>query len=69
MTAQDYGIDDSDLKSCPFCGHKAELRSVGISAWTVRCTNKACYAELAAYRDPLTAILKWNMRIYSEVNL
>lgn len=69
MTAQDYGIDDSNLKPCPFCGRKAELRSVGVSAWTVRCTDRACYAELAADRDPLTAILKWNMRIYAEVNL
>jgi hypothetical protein len=66
---RDFEIDTNGLKPCPFCGHIAELRPVGVSEWTVRCTNRACYAEIAACLDPQTAIIKWNMRVYFEVDL
>lgn len=66
---RDFEIDFNSLKPCPFCGHKADLRPVGVSGWTVRCTNRACYAEIASDLDPQTSIIKWNMRVYSEVDL
>lgn len=62
MKAIDMGIDDSDLKLCPFCGYKANLYHIGTSYWMVQCSNKACKAEQVIYNSIDKAIDMWNMR-------
>lgn len=55
-------IEEEFLESCPFCGCKAKFISVGISGYSVRCTNRACEAEQAVYPDIHLAIARWNTR-------
>ena len=62
MKAIDMGIDDSDLKSCPFCGYKANLYYMGSNRWVVRCSNNVCKAEQVVYSSINTAISMWNIR-------
>lgn len=66
MVTNELDIDNKLIKSCPFCGYSAEFKRVGVSGWTIRCSNKGCYAELAAYANPETALINWNRRAYSE---
>ena len=49
------------LKSCPFCGGKAEYIVCGLDAFYICC--KQCRASSKIYNKKLEAITAWNMRI------
>ena len=63
-----------ELKSCPFCGSKAEIRTMSYSGGKVY--GVFCIADLEAdyqhghfidnYRTPKEAIAAWNRRVTGE---
>ena len=56
-------MKDIELKSCPFCGGKAELLIVPgkMSKWVVRCTK--CYTNNGTFVSDHEAREVWNRRI------
>lgn len=55
-----------ELKPCPFCGEKAEVR-LSLGRDIVSCTN--CHAEMAgSYINIDSLIEEWNTREYPAVN-
>ena len=64
----------ASLKSCPFCGSKAEVREVLFPevptkypsfGWDIHCTKKKCFMESGGgfyYDTPELAIEAWNNR-------
>lgn len=61
-----------ELKPCPFCGSKAELKrwwtGLGISRYTnrVQCTNKKCRCNSGDWKIKPKAIAAWNRRYVSD---
>ncbi len=56
-----------ELKPCPFCGGKAELRRYGDSAYYyIECTQ--CEVGAYFYNTDNDAIAAWNMRTEAENN-
>lgn len=64
-----------DLKNCPFCGGKAEIRYTGDGAGPYGYTSnilmknkpgyvmcKKCYCRTEVYTDVAYAMKKWNRR-------
>ena len=49
------------LKSCPFCGGKAELVTCGLYAFYIRC--KQCRMGSGVYEKKREAVIAWNMRV------
>lgn len=50
----------ADLKECPFCGEKAEVR-ISLGRDIVSCTN--CHAEMAGSYINIDALIEeWNTR-------
>ena len=59
-----------ELKPCPFCGGKAELKTVNqcfAEAYYVRCKDKTCRGRAAkAVRSIHAAVKSWNRRSSDE---
>ena len=50
-----------ELKPCPFCGSRAELRGHAAPEYWVGCTNNMC--EATGYAGNLAAAIeRWNLR-------
>lgn len=54
----------SELKPCPFCGHKAILEDLDCNPrFFVKCSNRYCGVEQAPlYMSKASAIKAWNRR-------
>ena len=50
----------TDLKSCPFCGGKAEVRAFTLTMQFVQCME--CRARTAAFETSEEAQQSWNKR-------
>lgn len=60
--------NEIELKPCPFCGRKAELREHKYdhspTQYTPRCTDKSCPGRLTRkYIATAYAIKAWNRRV------
>jgi Lar family restriction alleviation protein len=59
------GMNDIELKPCPFCGSKAKIITVGIHGYNeqfvIHCMN--CYAETTQYAALSFVIEAWNKRV------
>lgn len=60
-------MNDNDLKPCPFCGKKAEIKNVyhsgAINLYKVICPTPRCYGSGGnAFVDQESAIKAWNRR-------
>lgn len=54
-----------ELKSCPFCGGEASLRSFPrISKYKVRCDNRKCGGGTKRQDSEEAAVERWNKRAY-----
>jgi hypothetical protein len=52
-----------NLKSCPFCGSKAEFYGECDMVWA-RCSNYDCKAErICKFDEPEEAVEDWNQRV------
>lgn len=60
----DSTMKEMEIKECPFCGGKAEMKYMGDRRWHIQCTN--CPARLGSTwgRDetPDYLIAAWNQR-------
>lgn len=66
-------VKTHDLKPCPFCGGKAELKAYligGIKAWAVHCKKAkqdlSCCAQMTSIKSEEDAINAWNRRVNDE---
>lgn len=56
-----------ELKTCPFCGGKAEMLNYSENEWLVRCTD--CDGMVERWRETEEeAIEQWNRRTKNETN-
>ena len=59
-----------EIKKCPFCGSKADVklygyRSIGVCSYCVQCVR--CYAQSDTYEHRDDAVIAWNRRFSSHV--
>lgn len=59
----DYENVVVELDECPFCGADPEVRRVGGSSYSIRCSNRPCMAEQAVYSTLNEAAMRWNTRV------
>ena len=57
-------MEDEKLKTCPFCGGEAELKTAN-DGWRVRCTKCTCNIVVFS-KYSKNVIEKWNTRTESE---
>ena len=50
----------SELKDCPFCGSKCEIRQQG-SGWKAKCTS-CCVSQDGTFTQRQHAVQEWNNR-------
>ena len=56
-----------ELKACPFCGGKAEMRKTSSWDFYVKCTNPGCGARTKNCHDNEPgAAMCWNERVGEE---
>lgn len=52
-----------ELDTCPFCGFEPKINRIGLSGYTICCTNRSCKAEQCVYSTLAEAARKWNGRV------
>lgn len=59
-----------ELKSCPFCGAKAEFSDLsyltGKPSWCISCTSSKCFAPHTDTCSKKEAVERWNNRPIEE---
>lgn len=53
----------NELKPCPFCGRKPELRHDDDGFSYIVCANDNCYVRIDGYLNDNAAIKAWNRRV------
>ena len=53
----------SELKLCPFCGRKPELRHNEDGFSYIVCANDGCYVRTDGHLNDEAAIKAWNRRV------
>lgn len=70
LRKKDKRMNDSELKTCPFCGGKAKIFSIGfgMSLFYVICVNERCEVSPATkyYQEEKDAANAWNKRYYEK---
>lgn len=58
--------DAVELLPCPFCGHPANMRQLGLDGWRIHCSRISTYRGCLTFGDSVMAeeemIMAWNTR-------
>lgn len=58
----------AELKPCPFCGRKSELRYTEEGFAYIVCANDGCYVRTDGHLNEESAIKHWNTRTPKETH-